>query len=165
MRTAVIIGRFQPLHKGHLAAIVRLARTHGRLLILIGSAQYSRTAENPLSGIERKSMVRYVLRKRGISGRARIVLLEDVHDNARWTEKARRIIGKPENIEVFSNNPLVRRLLCKHYRVGRLVSGIRVDSTRIRAIISMGGAWKALVPREVAAFLEGKRLVEVIAGT
>ena len=39
--TALFIGRFQPFHKGHLAAIKWILKKEGKIFIVIGSNQQS----------------------------------------------------------------------------------------------------------------------------
>jgi nicotinamide-nucleotide adenylyltransferase len=45
MLKALFIGRFQPLHLGHLDALKQISKEE--IIIGIGSSQYSGTKENP----------------------------------------------------------------------------------------------------------------------
>ncbi|MEK6857287.1 MAG: adenylyltransferase/cytidyltransferase family protein, partial [Nanoarchaeota archaeon] len=43
MKTGLFIGRFQPLHKGHVEVMKTLAETLDKLVIAIGSSNKSNT--------------------------------------------------------------------------------------------------------------------------
>ena len=62
---ALIIGRFQPLHNGHLEVIRKVASECDRMIIGIGSAQYSHLTDNPFTAGERYLMVSETLRDEG----------------------------------------------------------------------------------------------------
>ena len=54
---AVVIGRFQPLHKGHEHLIQQALEVSENVLILVGSANEPRTPKNPWTFEERKKMI------------------------------------------------------------------------------------------------------------
>ncbi|MEM3715338.1 MAG: adenylyltransferase/cytidyltransferase family protein, partial [Nitrososphaeria archaeon] len=55
---AVYIGRFQPFHNGHYAALKWiLEKEKSPIILCIGSAQYSHTVENPFTAGERIEMI------------------------------------------------------------------------------------------------------------
>lgn len=56
-KTAVFIGRFQPIHSGHFKTIDTALDLAEQLIIVIGSHNKSRTIKNPFSSIERKDMI------------------------------------------------------------------------------------------------------------
>jgi len=58
-KTALIIWRFQPLHKGHLSlfSLMKKRADVDRVVVMIGSSQESHTAYNPFSFEERKAML------------------------------------------------------------------------------------------------------------
>lgn len=55
---AVIIGRFQPLHKQHEALIARALTLAPRLIMILGSAENRRTKKNPFLYQERARMIK-----------------------------------------------------------------------------------------------------------
>ncbi len=57
--TLVFIGRFQPFHFGHKHVIDEALKVAERVIVLIGSADDSRTQRNPWSYAERYNMIRY----------------------------------------------------------------------------------------------------------
>lgn len=57
---ALVCGRFQHIHNGHVAMVNRALDVAERVLILIGSAQESTTVRNPFSYETRQRLVRKV---------------------------------------------------------------------------------------------------------
>jgi len=66
-RRALIFGRFQPFHKGHLA-ITKWARDQGfdEIVFLVGMASENYTPRNPFTAGERIEMIRLSLRDEGL---------------------------------------------------------------------------------------------------
>ena len=84
---AVLIGRFQPFHLGHLQIVKSGLETADRMLILIGSSNIARTTRNPFTYAERKTIIRKALLEAGIfSDRVTVQALPDnPYDNAAWS--------------------------------------------------------------------------------
>lgn len=57
MKLNVLIGRFQPLHRGHEALILKAMQTCDQLLILVGSANKPRSIKNPWTFQERREAI------------------------------------------------------------------------------------------------------------
>ena len=55
--TGMIIGRFQPFHLGHSIILERALDQCNKVIVVIGSAQESRTPLNPLSASEREQLI------------------------------------------------------------------------------------------------------------
>lgn len=51
------IGRFQPLHNGHIQVIESALKLTNNLIMLIGSSNVSRSIRNPFTFLERKQMI------------------------------------------------------------------------------------------------------------
>ena len=154
---AVVIGRFQPMHKGHLEAIRRILRKCGRLTIFIGSSQEKRTKRNPLSAKERRQMMKFAIGK--LAGKVTFIDLQDTFNNATWTASVLKKAGKFDAL--YSNNALVRSLFRPYCNVHWMKSGIRINSTKIREMIRMGNKrWKEWVPKEVEYYLKKYHLLK-----
>lgn len=66
MSQGIFIGRFQPVHQGHIHALGVAASQVQTLHILVGSANQCRSIKNPFSYTERKEMLRVKLEVAGI---------------------------------------------------------------------------------------------------
>ena len=69
----IILGRFQPFHLGHASIVEEALEKAERVLILVGSAQESRTVRNPYSFEERAKLI-----KKATSSRIIIAPLKDL---------------------------------------------------------------------------------------
>ena len=105
------VGRFQPFHKGHLAALKYIAARSSKVVVAIGSAQYSIQPGNPFSASERRRMMAAQLREAGLSGKCRLFTLTDIHNDAKWV--AHVDANLPRYDVCFSNNALVLKLMRK----------------------------------------------------
>lgn len=56
-KLAVVIGRFQPLHNGHLELLDKAYELADEVLVLIGSSHQPRNLKNPFTFCERASMI------------------------------------------------------------------------------------------------------------
>lgn len=74
-KVAVLIGRFEPFHNGHLANVIQALGIADHVQILIGSSYQPRTPKNPFTYYERAEMISAALGTRGHS-----VKIDPVHD-------------------------------------------------------------------------------------
>jgi nicotinamide-nucleotide adenylyltransferase len=156
VKRAVFVGRFQPFHLGHLIVSRDILEEVDELIVVIGSAQYSHTIENPFTSGERMTMIREALREAKVSvERYWIVPVPDVHRHMMWVAG---VVGyTPKFGVVYGNEPLTRRLFME---AGFNVKSIpfhkrdMYSSTEIRERMLTGRNWQSLVPRSVAAFVD-----------
>lgn len=90
---AVLIGRFQPFHRGHAALLHRALSTAPRVVIVIGSSFHARSAKNPFTWQERAAMIQATLSE-GDSQRVSFVALRDYYEDRRWAEAVRKKVGE-----------------------------------------------------------------------
>jgi nicotinamide-nucleotide adenylyltransferase len=152
----LIVGRFQPFHRGHLAVVqnLRRARPDSPLLLVVGSAQDSFTAENPFTAGERIEMIQRALTEAAVE-RCLPIPVADIHQHAQWVAYLRGQL--PDFDVVYTNNPLTRLLFEReHFRVESppLVERERFQGAIVRYRLLRGEDWKQLVPPAVARFLE-----------
>lgn len=150
----LIIGRFQPLHKGHLAAIREALSACDDLIVMIGSAEESHTAENPFTAGERYQMLISSFRDDERS-RMHIIPVRDVNRYAAWVSHVESYV--PPFDVIFSNNDLTRSLFSEAGYEARRTKAYNAKSysgTEIRRRIAAGGKWKDLVPPPVASIVE-----------
>lgn len=151
----LIVGRFQPFHRGHLALLeaVRARRPDEELLLGIGSAQSSYTFDNPFTAGERFEMISLALREAGI-GSAAVLPVPDIDRHALWVSHVVALC--PAFQTVYSNNPLTELLF---RRAGFEVVSVplaqraRWEGRSIRQRMADGGSWAEDVPPAVAEYL------------
>jgi nicotinamide-nucleotide adenylyltransferase len=149
------VGRFQPFHIGHLEAIKRILDEVEELVIVIGSAQYSHTKENPFTSGERLVMIRSALEGAKVDfSRVWVVPVPDVHLHMMWVSA---VEGYTPSFEiVYSNEPLTKRLFMEAgYKIKNIpfIERQLYSSTMVREKMLQGESWAALVPKAVAAFV------------
>lgn len=80
---AVVIGRFQPFHNGHLALIQAALDVAPQVLVVLGSAHAVRSPRNPWTHQERADMIRGALGPEQ-HARLRFVPMRDYFYEPRW---------------------------------------------------------------------------------
>lgn len=151
----LIVGRFQPLHKGHLSVIREVLRQCDELIIIIGSAEESHTDKNPFTAGERYQMILSSLTD-GERRRVLIVPIRDVNRYSVWVNHVESYV--PPFDEVYSNSDLTRSLFKQAgYEVHKTkaYNPKEYSATEVRRRIVDGERWQNLVPQPVAVFLEG----------
>ncbi len=107
----LIIGRFQPFHKGHLEALSFALSKVDKLWLGIGSSNKPNQKENPFSADERKEMILSSIDD-SISKRIQIYYIPDLEDHKKWIENI--ILERKLENAVFRDDTLAvikRRLL------------------------------------------------------
>jgi nicotinamide-nucleotide adenylyltransferase len=154
LRVALLIGRFQPFHLGHLRAIEFALERADMLVVVIGSSQKSHEFRNPFSAGERMEMMTAVLRNRGLLGRVVFAELPDVENHSLWVPLLKSLT--PRFDLAFSNDALSIRLFKENGIPVEEVPLLRREeliATEIRNRIASGKKWEHLVPDEVARYL------------
>ncbi len=155
----LLVGRFQPFHRGHLSVVreIRTLRPEEPLLLGLGSAQASYTWENPFTAGERTEMIARALAEAGLTGVTTVPLV-DIDRHALWVAHVESLL--PPFDRVYTNNPLTRLLF---ERAGYVVEGPpmfereRYEGARIRSRMAAGEEWSDLVPPATASYLESIR--------
>ena len=148
---ALLIGRFQPFHNGHLYSLKYILSEVDEVVIVVAAAQYSYTLDNPFTAGERIEMI-----KAGIGefyDRVYIVPVDNVPSNFEWPRHVLNYVPRADI--VYSNNEFVR-LLFRDYgleaRETPLLPG--VSGSIVRKLIAENGDWRNLVPRQVAKIID-----------
>ena len=151
------IGRFQPLHLGHLATIKYAQRSVQELIIVIGSAQKSHESKNPFTAGERIEMIRdSLLADREINmDKIFLIPVPDIDIHSLWTHQVDLLI--PRYNVIFTNDIFTRQLYIERgitviepamYRREEL------SATEVRTRIANGQEWKQLVTHQTAKIIE-----------
>lgn len=148
---ALIIGRFQPFHRGH----VHLAEHAGEdeLVFAIGSAYQSLSFENPFTAGERYEMIDRALGEIDVK-KYFIVPVPDIQRHGVYGKHVADLT--PSFDVVISNNAVVREIF---ERDGYEVKGAPLFQREtyqgkvIRKLMAEGKKWEHLVPECVASFI------------
>ncbi len=180
---ALFVGRFQPFHKGHLAAVEHILQwcerksgqvarpsgvpldTSGRpeIILGVGSAQESHTAKNPLTAGERHLLVAGAMAAAGVRDRCFITSIPDIHNHGLWVAHVESLV--PPFSVVFTNSRLDRRLFADrgYYMLPEFFQDRDTfTASEVRRRILTDGDWESLVPPAVARGLRDLDAIERI---
>ncbi len=147
METALFVGRFQPLHIGHLKAIKWILKKYDNIVIVIGSSQEAKTEKNPFTLDERKKMMKSTLNSEGFNKKYEIIEMPDVYNDEIWVNN---ILKKVKFDVVFTRNSWTKRCFEKNkIDVKRHPLFGNISGSKIRNMIKNNEKWEKLVPKEV----------------
>ncbi|MGB1955612.1 MAG: adenylyltransferase/cytidyltransferase family protein [Candidatus Poseidoniaceae archaeon] len=124
MAKGIVLGRFQPFHKGHEHLVLEALELFQEVTIAVGSSQEEWTTENPFSFQERKLMIESWVSEKDLNQRITIVGIEDINDPPNWVEHASKTHGEgtlvtsDENTKnLYENNQFPVHWIELHQRV------------------------------------------------
>lgn len=164
----LFIGRFQPLHLGHMSIIEHALGEVKTLIIGVGSAEKSFLPEDPFSAGERIEMILRTAESRGLEDRIIPIPIRDINRYSVWVDHVVSIC--PPFDVVYANNPLTRTLFSERgieVRSTPLVDRTKLSGVKIRKWIAEGDSWRILVPdsvEEVMEEVDGVRRIKDIHG-
>ena len=157
-RRGLMLGRFQPFHRGHLALTKQILSECDELLIIIGSAQFNFIDKDPFSAGERVLMIHEALKEAGVDlSRCYIIPVANDENNAQWLAYIRSMV--PPFDVLYSGNDFVK------YLARSQDSSIVIEDpmfaeineyngTNIRRLMQEGKPWEHLVPPAVAKVIQ-----------
>ena len=147
-KVALIIGRFQPFHKGHLFLIKKALEKADKIIIGIGSANIL-DVNNPIDFKMRRKIIKAVAYKEKFEDRLiKIVPLDDFLDDKKWLKNVKKQVGDFDI--VVSNNDWTNKIVEKDgLKVLRIPYYKRelYEGWRIRKLIKEGKKWQDRVPK------------------
>jgi len=159
-KIALLVGRFQPFHKGHLHAVIYILERHSYLYIGVGSALESHTKRNPFTFSERLEMIRLALEEAGISRDLYYIIpIPDSKYHGTWVSLVKILIPKFDI--VYTNDPLTRILM---YESGYNVEHIPYFHREIytgeefRNRVVTNREWREIVPNAVYNYIMKNKL-------
>ena len=158
---ALFVGRFQPFHLGHLSVIKDILKENDKIIIVIGSAQESRTKKNPFSTEERKEMIERTLKALDIKN-YEIFCARDFFNDNLWTENIKKHCKFDR---AYSRNTHVLKCFKEggiKAKLHKLYNRDILSGTEIRKRMLEGKEWEKLVPEKVAEYLKGIKGEEII---
>jgi len=159
----LFIGRFQPVHLGHLSAMEWISRQDNvdRLIVGIGSSNQSFTFRNPFTAGERIEMITEVLEDMGI--KFSVCTIPDTGGLASiWFSYVRNYC--PSFDLIYSNDEFTRIAL-SYWKIPvfntPLFNKDRLSGSNIRMLMALGkDDWVTLVPEPVRDFISRVNGVE-----
>ncbi len=104
-RHAIMVGRFQPLHKGHIRLIDKMLLECEHVTIIIGSSQEFGTQRNPFRFRERKEMITTHYSDGAIKKRMKVLGQIDTNDFHGWAQSVLDTVtdayDEPRPVEAF----------------------------------------------------------------
>lgn len=155
-KRGLLIGRMQPLHKGHISVIKETLKEVDELIIGVGSADQSHSNSNPFTSGERVMMLTKALREYNINpSKYYIIPLEDVRCNALWVAHVKMLT--PPFCKVYSGNSLVKQLFRENNMEvvqPPLFNRREYSGTEIRRRMLNNEDWESLVPSSVVKVIK-----------
>ena len=106
----LLIGRFQPFHLGHLAALRFALPKVDKLWLGLGSSNKPMEKNNPFSVDERKKMILSSIED-SIKNKISIFPIPDLDNHVKWIQNIDTIV--PDYEIIFSNDPMTEHLYSK----------------------------------------------------
>ncbi|MBD3360268.1 nicotinamide-nucleotide adenylyltransferase [Candidatus Peregrinibacteria bacterium] len=147
MQTALLIGRFQPFHKGHLKVIKEILKANKKIIIVIGSAEKNFLSKNPLTAGERFQLIEESLKEAKIPPeKYRIIPLRDINNYALWVNHLN--IYLPPYDRVYTGSKIVKACFEKYpdIEIIKLKRFYNLRSTKIRQAVLENKDWEKLLP-------------------
>ncbi|KXA99593.1 nicotinamide-nucleotide adenylyltransferase [candidate division MSBL1 archaeon SCGC-AAA259O05] len=152
----ILLGRYQPPHKGHLEVIREILEEVDEIVIGLGSAQRSHQMDDPFTAGERILMLKRLLTESEINlSKVYFVPIPDVKSHSLWVSHV--ISFSPPFSVVYSGNSLVKRLFKERdfeVRAPPMFNRKEYSESEIRKRIIDNEDWEHLVPEGVAEAIE-----------
>ncbi len=136
---AVLIGRFQPFHNGHLGLLQTALATAQQVVVVLGSSMRARNSKNPFTWQERASMIRATLPEE-LAARLSFIPIRDYYDDARWAKAVQQSIEQqfgPVHVSLIGHFKDASSQYLNLFPQWKLVKCERqhpIDATRLRQL-------------------------------
>jgi nicotinamide-nucleotide adenylyltransferase len=155
--SGLFIGRFQPFHLGHMAAIKFALNYVEELVVVIGSAQKSHEIRHPFTAGERIRMINSSLNAEEDVDARRILLIPipDVDIHSLWTHHLDMLV--PRYTVVFTNDSFTRLLFKERFIEviePKLHRREELSATEVRCRIANEGDWRRLLTPQTIDIIE-----------
>jgi nicotinamide-nucleotide adenylyltransferase len=153
----IFIGRFQPFHLGHIAAIKFAFKKVDELAIIVGSAQASYESQNPFTAGERISMIKDSLNADSMIDckKTLIIPVPDTNIHSTWTHSVDMLVPKYDI--VFTNNTFTGYLFVQRnieVTEPKLLNRSDLSGTEIRRRMMKNLKWTHLVTEQTQSVIE-----------
>jgi nicotinamide-nucleotide adenylyltransferase len=156
MRVGLLVGRFQPFHLGHLAAVKYALRQVQYLYVVVGSAQRSHERDNPFTAGERITMIKSALDGNGVDpSKWMAIPIADADSHSLWVSSVESMVPKFD--VVFTNDALTFVLFNEggiEVKAVPYLDRSRYSATNVRDRILERQDWQSLVPPQVGKLVK-----------
>lgn len=156
MRVGLFVGRFQPFHLGHLAAVKYALKQVQYLYVVVGSAQRSHERDNPFTAGERITMIKSALDGNGVDpAKWMAIPIVDADSHSLWVSSVESMVPKFDT--VFTNDALTFLLFNEggiEVKAVPYLDRSRYSATNVRVRILERKDWESLVPPQVAKLVK-----------
>lgn len=157
MSRGLFIGRFQPFHLGHIAAIKFAFTSIDELVIVIGSSEAGYDPQNPFTAGERISMIKDSLNADTMIDckKTLIVPVPDTNVHSTWTHIVDMLVPKYD--VVFTNNEFTGYLFIQRnitVTEPKLVNRDDLSGTEIRRRMLKNIKWTHLVTEQTQLVIQ-----------
>ena len=159
-KLAAILGRWQPAHLGHQAALHALCEQFGQVIVGIGSSNIH-NYRNPFTLDQVRDMLLLILED---YDNFKLTPIPDTMDDRQWCEFVTDNFGKPDRF--VTANPYVKSLLNKEFSIAHPSEFIPeekkvpVSGTMVRREMARGDGWKEFVSPKISAYILENKLDE-----
>lgn len=168
VKRGLFIGRFQPLHKGHINSIKYCLEKTDELVIVIGSSDKSFELKNPFTAGERIEIIKETIDKeinKKILQKIFLVPVPDISIHKLWTYNVDLLV--PRYSIVFTND-IFTTMLFKERGIEiihpPLINRENLSATEVRYRIANDKDWKDLVSIQTAKIIEEINGIERVKG-
>ena len=161
MQVGILVGRFQPVHRGHVQAIEFALENSNKLFVVVGSAEKSNQKRNPFTFEERKKMIELAINEKELQDNISIIPINDANNHTEWIASIKNTVG--EYNLIFTNDELTEKLFKKDETEVinvPLVDRNILSATEVRKRLELDKEWKALLIPEIADYLIEVNAVE-----
>ena len=148
----LMIGRFQPFHKGHLELASQIYDENNKVIIVIGSAQFNYIDKDPFTAGERIRMIHEtILETKHLDiSKFHIIPISNIENNSCWFSNLKSWV--PQFNTMYSGNEFVITLLKKESIIVKkpnFKNKKEYNGENIRKLMISNGKWENLVPSSV----------------
>lgn len=165
MEKGLYIGRFQPLHKGHIHSLLWCMDKVDELIVAVGSSDKSFELRNPFTAGERIEMIRNFLKREAKHKLEKTILIPvpDIGTHILWSYNLDLLV--PRYTTVFTNDPFTIMLFeqrGKDIVRPTMINRDRISATEVRNMIACDKDWQELVTSSTIELINELKGVERI---